>query len=88
MRIRRIDDHEATGWSDRFNIHGLGEIIVTYDDGDMDSDYQKDFEVLIGEEWVSFNEALKSHEIVSDDRFYHFRFALTDEEREKGYYLT
>lgn len=89
MRIRMIDKPEITGWSDSFNIHGLGEIIVTYDDGDMSSEYQKDYEVCRENgTWVPFNEALKSHEIVSDDRFHHFRFALSDEEKEKGYYLT
>lgn len=89
MRVRMINKPDITGWSDEFNIHGLGEIIVTYDDGSASSEELNDYEICREDgTWISFREALMNHEIVTDDRFHRFRFALTDEERKKGYYLT
>lgn len=88
MRVRMIKKPEITGWSDRFNTHGLGEIIVGYDDGDMSSEYIKDYEVqLENGVWLELSRALRCHIVVTDNYMDHFREVKTEEEYEKGYYL-
>jgi len=88
MKVRRIDDHNVTGWSGELNTHGLGEMIVGFDDDSgMDSEYIRDYEVLLKDgEWVNLSEAFKRHDVVVDNYNRWFREALTDEEREKGWY--
>jgi len=46
MKVRH-KTNKHLGISEKFNEHGMGEIIVGFDDGDMDSDYISNYEVII-----------------------------------------
>ena len=53
----------------QFNTCGIGEIIVTYDDGSMDSDYAKDFDAYIPSlgVFMDFRECTRCGLVVIDD---------------------
>jgi hypothetical protein len=47
MRVKRKDTgYEAT--ATKPNFHGVGEMIVLFDDGSMDSDYVRDWTAVEG----------------------------------------
>lgn len=73
MRVRRRGEREACGWSSEFNVHALGEVIVQFDEGDADSEFIRDYEVLTRRGWVSLTAALSDGLLAVDDlntRFY------------------
>ena len=53
MKVRH-KKNKHLGFSDKFNINGMGEIIVGFDDGDMDSDYISNYEVMLVEDLPRF----------------------------------
>lgn len=64
MKVRQKEHPEITGWSSRYNTHGLGEMIVVFDDGGASSEYIKDYEFqLCNGEWVEH----RDERIVADD---------------------
>lgn len=75
------------GWSSKFNPLGLGEIIVTFDEGDATSDYISNYDVMLSDErWVDLHEALKLKLVMTDDSALNFAEA-TDLDRKRGYIL-
>lgn len=46
MKVRHKKNRHI-GFSEKFNEHGLGEIIIGFDDGEMDSDYISNYDVML-----------------------------------------
>jgi hypothetical protein len=88
MKVRH-KIHHTEAWSSRFNISSLNEIIVTFDDGEQSSEYMRDWEAWISthEKWMPIGEALKSHDIITDNDNTAFFEPRTQEDRERGYTL-
>jgi hypothetical protein len=89
MKLRQ----KATGvicHSDRFNTHGLSEIIVYFDD-DCDSDYITNYEVElgIGDEvyWKDLSQAFKDRDVISDNHNTWFFEPKNEEDKKRGYTL-
>lgn len=53
MRVRHKDT-KLQGYSEKLNLHGLGEIIVDFNDGDMASEFIRDYDVLLEVELPRF----------------------------------
>lgn len=86
MKVRNRETQEH-GHSSEFNMHGLGEIIVYYEDGESDSDFIGNFDVLLSSGyWVSLRVALLMHQVITDNYDWRFREPLNDAEKERGYY--
>lgn len=86
MRVRN-KDHGHLGYSSRFNTYGIGEIIVTFEDGDASSEEIRDYDVLLGDEWVDLSGALKSRLLITDNYFTTFFPPSNDKDRDRGYTL-
>lgn len=87
MKVR----HKEKGYlgeSSRFNMHGIGEIIVGFDEGDMDSMYISDFEVLLPDgKWKDMKQAFKDKDIIPDNYYTMFGLPKNDADKERGYFL-
>ncbi len=85
MKVRYIVDPEITGFTNRFNDHGLGEVIVGFDAGDMDSVYIKDLEVQLPDgRWILLSQAFRDKIVLGDN--YDQRFDFSDEDdRARGW---
>lgn len=83
--------HKKTGAScsgSQFNIHALNEIIVYFDDGDANSDYPREYDVLLSSgEWKDLQQAMKDHDVIHDNYNTWFFEPQTPEDRERGYTL-
>lgn len=77
-----------TGTSTNFNTHGLGEMIVYFDDDSCDSEYIHDYEALIESlgDWVDMCEAFNKNLIIPDNYNTWFREPLNLEEEKQGYF--
>lgn len=88
MKVRLKTNHAVTGFSNRFNTHGLGEMIVGFDEDDMDScsisEYQV-FLVLSPKGWVDMDQAFQDKDLIPDNFNQHFGEPRTFEERERGW---
>lgn len=81
--------------ADKFNIHGLGEIIVMFlpDDGndgyDQTSDFIRDYEVWLKQkhEWKDLVQAFKDKDVIRDNYNTRFFEPKTQEDRKRGYTL-
>jgi hypothetical protein len=63
------------------------EIIVQFDDGSADSDYLRDYDVLIGGAWKDMRQAFKDHDLIRDNHNTRFFEPRTEENRARGYAL-
>jgi hypothetical protein len=86
MKIRLKSNPEITGFSNSFNTHGLSEIIVGFDEGDMTSDSVDKYEVLIGNNWKDMSAAFDNRDIIPDNYNQYFAIPKNEEERARGYY--
>jgi hypothetical protein len=87
MRVRLKKDKTVTGHASRFNTHGLSEIIVGFDGGDMDSCYISDYEVLIkGKGWIDMSLAFQNRDLIPNNFNTDFGVPRNDEERQRGWY--
>lgn len=59
----------ALGTSSTFNTHAIGEIIVCFDDGDCESEFVRDYEVLLesSQEWIDMQSAFIAGCLVTDN---------------------
>jgi hypothetical protein len=87
MKVRQKSTG-STGQASRFNTHGLGEIFVGFDDGDMDSMMLADFDVFLPKlrQWKDMRQAFADKDIIPDNYNVCFGEPLNDEDRERGYY--
>jgi hypothetical protein len=73
------------GSSSQFNVHGIGEIIVAYEDGDMDSCFIKDFDVFLQNEWIDLSESFRNHLLITDNYNTIFFEPRNEEEKIRGF---
>ncbi len=86
MEIRHRASGE-TAWASEFNTHGIGEIIVTFDDGSASSEFIADYDVqLPNGSWKTLSQALKDHDVISDNYYKYLAFPMSAIERERGWY--
>lgn len=85
MKVRHIEKRYL-GWATQFNIHALAEVIVGFEEGDMDSMFTKELEVFIEktQEWKPFQEAEKDHDIICDNYNTYFFEPSNKEDRIRG----
>lgn len=83
MRVKTEDNR--TGHSSRFNTASVSEVVVGFDDGDQDSVYMRDLDVLIGNDWVDMGEAFRRKLIVPDNHNERFGEPRDEEARERGW---
>jgi hypothetical protein len=80
-------DNSIQGWSSSLNTAGVGEVIITYEDGEMSSEYISEYDVLLSSgEWKCLRESFRSHDLVTDNTDVHFREPASSEERVRGWY--
>lgn len=74
MKVRLKSNHDTIGYSNEFNMHGLGEFIVIYEDGDASSEYIRDYDVYVESQdrWMPLREAEKLGYIKVDEYDHHF----------------
>jgi hypothetical protein len=88
MKVRLTDKPEITGYSSSLNTYGMGELIVYYDDGDASSDEISLYDVQLKDgTWLPLGQAFREKIVITDNYDSSFRESVTDEERERGYYL-
>lgn len=88
MKVR----HKICGdiaYSGNFNIHSYNEIIVTLEEGDMDSDYIDNYEVFLNQknEWKNLRQAFKDNDVITDNYNTRFFEPPTEADRVRGYTL-
>jgi len=85
MKIRNKETKNIA-WSDRFNEHGIDEIIVCFPDGDMSSEYIRDYEVqLSNDTWVDMKKAFSDKDLITDNYDRYFLEPPTETDRQRGY---
>lgn len=88
MKVR----HKEKGYlgsSGNFNMHGLGEMIVYFEDGDCSSEFIRDYEVFLKQkqEWKDINQAFKDKDIINDNYNTCFFEPPTEDDRVRGFTL-
>jgi len=88
MKVRN-KTNGALGTSSNFNVHGLSEIIVGFQDDGMDSDYIKNYEVYLEatKAWKDLALAFKDRDVIIDNYNTKFFEPPTEEDRIRGYTL-
>lgn len=76
------------GYSSKFNIHAMSEIIICFDDGDCNSDFIDDYDVYLesSKRWESMKEAFRNKDIIIDNYNSEFREPHNEAERGRGWY--
>jgi len=85
MKVR--DKASGAIWfSNRFNIHGLSEIIVGHKEYGSDSAFIKDFDVFLerNQDWKDMSQAFRAHDIITDNYNTLFFGPKTEEDRTRG----
>ena len=79
---------EAVGYSGKLNTHGLGEMIVYYEDGDCSSEYIRDFDAFIESEnvYMDMGKAFQEKLIITDNYNVDFREPVNADEKDRGWY--
>jgi len=79
-----------TWYSNRFNIHGMDEIIVNHPDHGGDSAYIKDFDVYLEskKEWKDMPQAFKDHDLIVDNYNTLVFEPPTEEDKLRGFTLS
>ena len=74
--------------SNKFNTHGIGEVIVYYEDGFCSSEFIRDFDVFLESKksWMDMLSAFKQKLLITDNYNTSFREPLNSEEKERGWY--
>lgn len=87
MKARLINKPHITGETSRFNTHALGEVLMGFDDGDLDSMFVSDVEVYVEalKEWKPLSLAFKDHDVITDNYNTCFFEPDNEEDRKRGY---
>lgn len=88
MKVRFSEKQEVKGWAMRFNTHALAEVIVGFDEGDMDSCLIKDLDVFLVDQeiWKNMSQAFKDHDIIPNNYNTMFGEPKSAEDRKRGWY--
>jgi hypothetical protein len=85
MRVRIKNYLNGEGFSNRFNTHGLAEVIVQFDEGGEDSMFIKDLDVFVNGAWKDMNKAFNDKDLITDNYNTMFFVPENDEEKFRGY---
>lgn len=85
MKVRLKDKPGVVFDSSKFNIHGLGEVIGIWEDGDRDSVFIKGLDVLINGEWKDMSGAFRNHDLIVDSYNTYFFQPKNEEDRKRGF---
>jgi hypothetical protein len=87
MKVRYASRPGITGDSSSFNMHGLGEVIIHFPEGDATSEEIRELDVWLEarQRWVPLGEALKRNDVITDNRVSHFREPRDQAERDRGW---
>lgn len=84
MRVRNKTTSE-TGEA-RMNAYGFQEIVVTDWDGSQYGDFLSNYDVLLPDgTWKDFRQALRDHDIITNNANTEYRYPQTQKERDRGY---
>lgn len=85
VRLKKTGD---IGQSDRFNNSSpVSEVIVYYEEGDADSVFIKDLDVLLSNgKWKDMSMAFNDKDLIPDNYNVRFKEPSNYEERNRGYY--
>jgi hypothetical protein len=88
MKVRLKKNPAVTGSSSTFNTHGLGEMIVGFTEGDMDSQMISDYEVFLEkkQEWKDMSQAFADKDLIPDNYNCIFAEPADEESRERGWF--
>ena len=88
MKVRE-KNKEIIWHSSRFNIHGIGEMIVENEDYGADSVFIKDYDAWIEElqQWKDMGQAFRDRDIIIDNYNTYFFEPSTEEDRARGFTL-
>lgn len=88
MKVRYKDNHDIVGYTNQFNLGGIGEVIVTFEDGDASSEYVSDLEIWLEhhQQWYPMSRAFQDKLLISDNYGRSFAEPKTGEERVRGWY--
>ena len=85
MKCRRIGQSRIY-YTGSFNMSSLTEILITANDGEMWSDYARDYEVLLPNgEWKPLGQAFTDHDVVPNNVNSSFGPPIDDECRTRGW---
>lgn len=86
MKVRQKETGNL-GVSGNFNMQALAEIIVGFDEGDMDTMYISDFDTYLEqkEEWKDLSQAFKDRDVITDNYNTRFFEPSREEDRKRGY---
>jgi len=89
MKVRLKDKPHIKGSTNKFNVHGLGEVLVGFTNEDIDSCFIKDLEAYIEKlnTWKDMNQAFCDKDIITDNFNTWIFEPQTEEDRERGYTL-
>jgi hypothetical protein len=89
MKLREKLNAESISYSDKFNIYGIGEIIVNCEDGDRFSDSISNYDVFLKKsgKWKDLRQAFQDKDIITDNYNTSFFEPSTDEDKERGFTL-
>lgn len=80
-------DLQIIGSSNTFNEHGLGEVIVYYNDGSMDSEYIRNLNVILESgENMNMSEAFRLKRLIPNNYNTYFGEPRTELEYNRGWY--
>jgi len=87
MKVRN-KKHGHLGNSTNFNVHGLSEIIVYFDDDSCDSEFIHDYDVYIEStgEWMDMCEAFRMSLVIPDNYNTWFKEPDNETEKERGWF--
>jgi len=76
-------------YSSKFNIHGLGEMIIQNEQYGADSVYIKDFDVFLEDkqDWKDMAQAFRDKDLITDNYNTYFFEPKTREDRKRGFTL-
>lgn len=85
MRVRHKKSGHI-GSSGMFNTHGIGEIIVYFDD--CNSDFISNYDVELPDgTWKDLGDAFEDHDVIIDNYNTRFFYPENEEDMKRGYTL-
>lgn len=88
MKVRNKET-KLVSFSRRFNIHGIGEMVIQNKEFGADSVYIKDYEVFLEKTqiWKDMRQAFKDKDIIIDNYNTIFLEPRNEEDKIRGYTL-
>lgn len=86
MKLRTHEKHTQCSGS-QLNAHALSELIVAFDEGDMDSMFLKDLDVWLeqSQRWEHLPVAMRNKDVITNNHNTFICEPPTQADRERGY---